>query len=61
MSAVIPLLPQYAFMTWCSVKNKNHRDNFILPLVVVVVVVVVVAALFSNKEQKIKLYRSNNP
>jgi hypothetical protein len=22
------LLPRYAFMEWCSVKKKKHRDNF---------------------------------
>jgi hypothetical protein len=27
MHGVIPPLPQYAFMAWCSVKEK-HRDNF---------------------------------
>jgi hypothetical protein len=29
MCGPIPLLPQYAFKAWCSV--KKHRDNFILP------------------------------
>jgi len=24
----VPPLPQYAFMAWCSVKKKEHRDNF---------------------------------
>jgi hypothetical protein len=28
MRADIPPLPQYAFMAWCSVKEK-HRDYFI--------------------------------
>jgi len=23
--------PQYAFMTWCSVLLKKHRDDFSLP------------------------------
>jgi hypothetical protein len=27
MSGVIPSLPQYALMAWCSVKEK-HRDKF---------------------------------
>jgi len=28
MSGAVRLLPQYAFMAWCSFKKK-HRDNFI--------------------------------
>jgi len=31
MSGVIPPLPQYAFMAWCSVKKK-HGDNFTFTL-----------------------------
>jgi hypothetical protein len=27
MRGAIPPLPEYAFMTWCSVK-KQHRNNF---------------------------------
>jgi hypothetical protein len=27
MHGTIPPLPQYAFMAWCSVKER-HRDNF---------------------------------
>jgi hypothetical protein len=29
MTGGIPLLPQYAFMAWCSVKEK-HRDILII-------------------------------
>jgi hypothetical protein len=29
MSGATHPLPQYAFMAWCSVKKKKHRDNFI--------------------------------
>jgi hypothetical protein len=28
--------PQYAFMVWCLVTNKKHRDNFIFYLVAMV-------------------------
>jgi hypothetical protein len=28
MRGAIPLLPQYTFMAWCSVKKKRHRENF---------------------------------
>jgi hypothetical protein len=30
MRGVIPPLPQYVFMAWCTVKEK-HRDKFTLP------------------------------
>jgi hypothetical protein len=30
MRGVIPPLPQYAFMAWCSV--KKHKDNFTFAL-----------------------------
>jgi len=28
MRGAIPPLPQYTFIAWCSVKKKEHRDNF---------------------------------
>jgi len=28
MSGAILPLPQYAFMVWCWVRKKKHRDDF---------------------------------
>jgi hypothetical protein len=33
MRGTIPPLTQYASMAWCSVKKKNHRDNFTFHLI----------------------------
>jgi hypothetical protein len=33
MLGAIPALPQYAFMAWCLVKNKNIGKNLPLPYI----------------------------
>jgi hypothetical protein len=36
MHEAIPLLPQYAFLAWCSFKEKKKKelmDNFVVKLI----------------------------
>jgi len=33
MSGAILPIHQYAFMAWCSVQKRKHRDNFIFTFI----------------------------
>jgi hypothetical protein len=53
MRGSLPLLPQYSFMAWCSVK-KQHKDSFVFAFTLTFMMFVVTVTPLVGEGQYIK-------